>query len=188
MFSRPPTCRSLFRTDRLARPLAFLAPDAHQLAKKGVAMKATGLPYICIPPRRAGNPTPSAVQPLDPLVLPHVPHVLHIDTDSAAAQALALLLMPEARVTHAATLAAARELLQKELFSAVVLEPELPDGDAAELLPALDGTPLLVYSIRQPAWRGRSGVFLPKSRTSPRMLWSTISRLLGISSPNCAGD
>jgi two-component system phosphate regulon response regulator OmpR len=151
-------------------------------------MKAAGIPYICIPPRKAANPIAAGAQPPGPRVSHGVPHVLHIDADSKAAQALALLLMPEARVTHAATLAAARELLRKELFSAVVLDPDLPDGDAAELLPALDGTPLLVHSIKQPAWRGRSGVFLPKPWTSPRMLWSTISRLLGIPAPTCAGD
>jgi two-component system phosphate regulon response regulator OmpR len=151
-------------------------------------MKAAGISYICIPARNAANPIAAATPLPEPLVSHRVPHVLHIDADSTAAQALALLLMPEARVTHAATLAAARELLRKELFSAVVLDPDLPDGDPAELLPALDGTPLLVYSSKQPAWRARSGVFLPKPRTSARMLWSTISRLLGISAPTSAGD
>jgi two-component system phosphate regulon response regulator OmpR len=145
-------------------------------------MTAAGISYICIASRNAANPIAAAMQPHTALALHSAPHVLHIDTDSKAARALALLLMPEA------PLAAARELLQRQLFSAVVLDPDLSDGDAAELLPALDGTPLLVYSAKQPAWRERSGVFLQKPWTSPRMLWSAISRLLGVPAPTCAGD
>lgn len=116
------------------------------------------------------------------------PHVLHIDSDRSAAGSLAMLLTPEARVTHVPTLAAARELLRQQVFAAVVIDPNLPDGDAAELLPALVATPLLVYSASQPAWRERSGVYLPKPWTAPRQLWTTISRLLGIAPPTCAGD
>lgn len=116
------------------------------------------------------------------------PQVLHIDSDTTAAQALALLLTPEARVTHAPTLAQARELLRQRIFSAVVLDPDLPDGDAAELLPVLSGTPLLVYSTSLPAWRAPSGVFLPKPWTSPHQLWTTISRLLHLPTFASAGD
>ena len=114
--------------------------------------------------------------------------MLHIDNDHASALALAVLLTPEARVTHVPTLAAAREILQRQIFSAVVIDPNLPDGDAAELLPALTAIPLVVYSAVQPYWRERSGVYLPKPWTSPRQLWSTISKLLGIPTPTCAGD
>jgi two-component system phosphate regulon response regulator OmpR len=117
-----------------------------------------------------------------------VPHVLHIDNDLASAQALAALLTPEARVTHVQTLADARACLQKYMFAAVVIDPDLPDGDATELLPALTAIPLLAYSASQPHWRQRSGVYLPKPWTSPRQLWTTISKLLGIDAPACAGD
>lgn len=117
-----------------------------------------------------------------------VPHVLHIDRDSAAAETLAMLLTPEARVTHVPTLAAARALLLQQIFAAVVIDPELPDGDAADLLPAETAIPLLVYSASQPAWRERAGVYLPKPWTSPRQLWTTMSRLLGIPTPTVAGD
>jgi DNA-binding NtrC family response regulator len=116
------------------------------------------------------------------------PHVLHIDRDKAAAESLAMLLTPEARVTHVPTLAAARDLLQRQIFAAVVIDPELPDGDAADLLPALTAIPLLVYSASQPAWRARAGVYLPKPWTSPRQLFMTVSRLLGIPTPTVAGD
>jgi two-component system phosphate regulon response regulator OmpR len=117
-----------------------------------------------------------------------VPHILHIDRDSASARALAALLTPEARVTHVPTLADARQLLQQKLFSAVVIDPDLPDGDAADLLPALTAIPLLVYSRRPPVWRERSGVYLAKPWATPRQLWTTIATLLGIATPTCAGD
>jgi CheY-like chemotaxis protein len=134
----------------------------------------------------------SVIHPLEPLVLHQgpasAPHVLHIDKDSAAALALSVLLMPEARVTHVPTLAAAREQLKTHIFSAVVIDPTLPDGDAVELLPALTAIPLLVYSASQPAWRTRSGLFLPKPWTSPRLLWTTISQMLGLPTPTSAGD
>ena len=116
------------------------------------------------------------------------PHVLHIDKDEAAALALALLLTPEARVTHVTTLAAAREQLQRQIFSAVVIDHQLPDGDAAELLPVLAATPLLVYSAGEPLWRGQAGAYLPKPWTQPRRLWATIARMLGIHHPTFAGD
>jgi two-component system phosphate regulon response regulator OmpR len=120
---------------------------------------------------------------------PAVPHILHIDRDSGSAQNLAALLTPEARVTHVQTLAGARQLLRQHIFSAVVIDPDnLPDGDAADLLPALSAVPLLVYSARQPAWRERSGVYLAKPWATPRQLWTAIARLLGIATPTCAGD
>ncbi|MFC0133668.1 hypothetical protein [Massilia eurypsychrophila] len=119
---------------------------------------------------------------------PAVPHILHIDRDSGSAQNLAALLTPEARVTHVQTLAGARQLLRQQIFSAVVIDPDLPDGNAADLLPALSAVPLLVYSARQPAWRERSGVYLAKPWATPRQLWTTIAKLLGIATPTCAGD
>jgi DNA-binding response OmpR family regulator len=129
------------------------------------------------------------LEPLAPQRAPETaPHVLHIDKDSATALALSILLTPEARVTHVPTLAAAREILRQQIFSAVVLDPDLPDGDAAELLPALRTTPLLVYSADQPDWRMLTGVYLPKPWTSPRQLWTTISHMLGNRTPSCAGD
>lgn len=108
------------------------------------------------------------------------PRVLHIDSDTETALALAALLSPEARVTHVPTLDAAREALRRQVFSVVVMDPNLLEGDGAELLPALGATPLVVYSSTQPHWRNWAGVYLPKPWTSPRKLWSTMSRLLAL--------
>jgi two-component system phosphate regulon response regulator OmpR len=118
-----------------------------------------------------------------------VPRVLLVDSDGATAMILTTLLVPEAQVVHVPTLAAARQALRTNIFSAVVLDPSLPDGDAASLLPALYATPLLVYSAQQPEWREAVATFLPKPWTSPRQLWVAISGMLGIAAAaTAAGD
>jgi CheY-like chemotaxis protein len=116
------------------------------------------------------------------------PVVLHVDSDLAAAVALASLLMPEARVTHVTSLADAARLLERDIFSLVVIDPSLPDGDGAALLPRLATTPVLVYATRDPRWPANSAAFLPKPWTTHRQLWTAISRMLGIGSCICAGD
>lgn len=116
------------------------------------------------------------------------PHVLLIDRDEATALALAILLTPEARVTHVASIEAARDILQRQIFSAVVIDPHRLEGDASHLLPALAAIPVLVYSAREPEWRGQAGAYLPKPWTPPRRLWATISRMLGIPTPSFNGD
>jgi CheY-like chemotaxis protein len=112
------------------------------------------------------------------------PRVLHIDSDHDAALVLAALLVPETQVTHVPTLAAAQALLQSEKFALVVLDPDLPDGDGADLLLLLRqqqaGARVLVYSARHPEQHHAGSAFLPKPWTSPRQLWRTVSELLAI--------
>jgi hypothetical protein len=115
-------------------------------------------------------------------------HVLHLDADPDSAMALASLLAPEAKVSHAATLDEARRLLLNNVFSLVIVDPALPDGDPRVLLPLLAGTPLLVHSASQPEWRDVNVTFLPKPWTSPRQLWLSISTLLGVPGTLAAGD
>ena len=114
--------------------------------------------------------------------------VLHVDPDRDGALVLACLLAPEAYVTHAATLDEAVRLLEANVFSLVVLDPGLPDGDARVLLPMLSGTPLLVYAAHQPEWGNALAMYLPKPWTSPRQLWVAISALLGLPDSFAAGD
>ncbi|MDL2358182.1 MAG: hypothetical protein QFF03_23270 [Pseudomonadota bacterium] len=133
-------------------------------------------------------PNPVAIDPPAPCgAMYGMPHVLHIEHDPAAALALSILLTPEARVTHVRSAEAARVALRQQIFSAVVIDPDLPDGGGAELLAALNTLPLVVHSASQPHWQGRAGVFLPKPWTSSRVLWTTISGLLGIPTLTC-GD
>lgn len=113
--------------------------------------------------------------------------VLHVDADGAAATALAGLIRFEADLVHAATIGHARRLLASNVFSLLVLDPTLPDGDPRTLLPLLSGTPLLVYGAYQPDWRGATAGFLPKQSATARQLWSTISIMLGLSAGVSAG-
>lgn len=112
------------------------------------------------------------------------PRVLHIDSDHDAALVLAALLVPETQVTHVPSMAAALELLQREKFALVVLDPDLPDGDGVDLLPELHmhqgAARVLMYSARHPEQHHAGNAFLPKPWTSPRQLWRTVSDLLGI--------
>lgn len=112
------------------------------------------------------------------------PRVLHIDSDADAALVLATLLVPETQVSHVATLAAARELLCREQFALVVLDPDLRDGDGGALLHSLrqhqPGARVLLYSARHPERHLAGSSFLPKPWTSPRQLWRTVSDLLAV--------
>jgi two-component system, OmpR family, phosphate regulon response regulator OmpR len=114
------------------------------------------------------------------------PRVLHVDGDHDAALVLATLLVPETQVTHAGTMAAAVRAAQSGRYALVVLDPDLPDGDGdgAALLDTLcqlqQGTPVLLYSARRPERCDQAAAFLPKPWTSPRQLWLTVSRLLGM--------
>lgn len=111
------------------------------------------------------------------------PCVLHVDGDAEAALVLAILLMPEARVVHVDTLAAASRAIAEQDFALVVLDPDLPDGEGGALMAALAargaGTPLLLYARRLPVWRMQAAACLHKERTTPRQLWHTLERLLG---------
>lgn len=120
--------------------------------------------------------------------VPGMRRVLHVDMDDDCVQLLAGLLAPEAHVTHVGSLAEALCVLETNVFSLVVLDPALPDGDARVLLPLLTGTPLLVYSAHQPEWRDADPQFLPKPWTTPRQLWVAISTLLGVPASLAAGD
>lgn len=117
-----------------------------------------------------------------------VPRVLHVDGDGDTALVLAALLMPEAQVHHAATLAEAVAAMERASYALVVMDPDLPDGDGTVLLERLQhgphgaATQVLLYSARHPGLRVQAHAFLPKPWTSPRQLWRTISRLLGIES------
>jgi len=112
------------------------------------------------------------------------PRVLHIDSDADAALVLATLLVPETQVTHVATMAAARDLLHREQFALVVIDPDLQDGDGGALLHGLhqhqQDARVLLYSARHPERHVAGSSFLPKPWTSPRQLWRTVSDLLEI--------
>lgn len=181
--------------ERAALSPSHLRKRRRSLARRSLA--AAPRLTAALPQAASARPTAIEVRCLDAVTLHDpddkfgrgkVPQVLHIDADIKSATVLAALLMPEARVTHAASLAQARTLLATHIYSLVVLDPQLPDGEADALMPLLAATPLLVYASRHPAWRVATGAFLPKPWTTPRQLWSTVSGMLGITDGLAAGD
>lgn len=172
------------RTVTLAHtPLRHPAAVDHQCGP-APRLSANGrhLGYVEAPPlperRMADSSEPSCTKR----------RVLHVDFDSASAFVLSGLLAPEAHVVHSASVTEARRLLEANVFSLVVLDPAMPDGDARTLLPLLSGTPLLVYSASQPEWRDTPLAYLPKPWTSTRQLWIAISTMLGLPATMAAED
>lgn len=110
------------------------------------------------------------------------PHVLHVDADDAAALILATLLVPEIRVSRAATMDSAAARLERERFDLVIVDADLPDGDGQVLVDAVRARgchiPVLLYSARQPSLHHQAHAYLPKPWTSPRQLWQAVCRLL----------
>jgi hypothetical protein len=106
-----------------------------------------------------------------------VPRVLLIDMDQDTAAALTTLLVPEAQLVHAGSVLEARRLLETQLFSMVIIDPVLKDGNM--VIHAVHHTPLLIYSANEPL-KHELVPYLNKPYTTPRELWSTISRMLGI--------
>lgn len=114
--------------------------------------------------------------------LPPAPHVLHVDADDTTALILATLLVPEIRVSRAATVEAAGSRLGAEKFDLIIVDADLPDGDGQVLVDTVRArgchTPVLLYSARQPSLHHQAHAYLPKPWTSPRQLWQATCRLL----------
>ena len=166
-----------------ARPRASALARAHTPARRLPAGCGAGAvpvtSYTEAPLARPAIETVSAMS--------H-PRVLHLDANAGASVALAALLAPQADLVHAATLAEARRLLESNVYSLLIVDPALPDGDVRSLFAMLACTPVLVYAEHHCEWRGVPTEFLPKAFTPPRQLWSRIVTMLGISSGFSAGD
>lgn len=101
-----------------------------------------------------------------------LPHILHVEDDSDVVQVVRSVLDGVAIVETATTLHEARERMRHARFDLVILDVALPDGDGAELLPAVDQTglpvPVIVFSaseVGSDIARQVSSVLI-KSRTS----------------------
>lgn len=152
------------------------------------ASRMTATVWLMAEAGEPARPAPLKAENQDDGVDARVPRVLLIDKDPDSAEVLSTLLTPEARVIHASTLVQAQQLLRNDLFALVIMDPSLPDGNAASLMPLIIATPVLVHAVREPVWRDAVAAYLPKPWTSQRRLWSTISRLLGVPTNMSAGD
>jgi PAS domain S-box-containing protein len=113
------------------------------------------------------------------------PVVLHVENDADLARVVGAMLEDAADTVHAATLAQARALLASRPFSMILLDMQLPDGDASELLSALPArnaaTPVVIFSGSEVASDVAAKVknALVKTRTSSGQLLALLHRLMG---------
>jgi CheY-like chemotaxis protein len=113
-----------------------------------------------------------------------VPRILHVEDDSDLSTVIQAALGTRAEIVSATSLKAAEELLRKEHFSLLILDPGLPDGNGLELLDRLEppsGAPLpvLILSVTEVAQsvRQRVAAVLVKSRVSESEIAATILSL-----------
>ena len=123
---------------------------------------------------------------LTPLALDSraVPRILHVEDDSDLSTVIQAALGTRAEVVSAASLAAAEDLLSKEQFSLLILDPGLPDGNGLDLLDRLESPtagplPVLILSVTEVTHsvRRRVAAALVKSRVSESEIAATILSL-----------
>lgn len=122
--------------------------------------------------------TPAA---LDPLA---VPRVLHVEDDLDLSTVIQAALGTRVEVVSAASLRAAEDLLRREQFSLVILDPGLPDGNGLDLLERLTHgsagpLPVLILSVTEvtQSVREKVAATLVKSRVSESEIAATILSL-----------
>jgi PAS domain S-box-containing protein len=100
-----------------------------------------------------------------------LPRLLHVEDDNDLSTVLQASLTGRAEVVIARTLKAARRLLEEQVFSAVVLDPGLPDGDGLALLDQIERLaprppPVVILSVTDMprAVRARVAAAFVKSR------------------------
>jgi DNA-binding response OmpR family regulator len=81
-----------------------------------------------------------------------LPRLLHVEDNTDLSTVLQAALAGRAEVVVARTLQAARGLLAEQVFSAVVLDPGLPDGDGLALLDQIEriaprSPPVVILSV-----------------------------------------
>jgi CheY-like chemotaxis protein len=110
-----------------------------------------------------------------------LPRLLHVEDDNDLSTVLQAALAGRAEVVIARTLQAAQRLLQEQRFSAVVLDPGLPDGNGLVLLDQIERIaprppPVLILSVIEMSRETRArvaGAFV-KSRIAEIDLAATI--------------
>ena len=122
--------------------------------------------------------TPTAQDPAS------VPRILHVEDDPDLSTVIQAALGTRAEVVSAASLRAAEDLLRREQFSLLILDPGLPDGNGLDLLDRLESPtagplPVLILSVTEVAQsvRQRVAATLVKSRVSESEIAATILSL-----------
>ncbi|MDX1697363.1 MAG: response regulator, partial [Thiohalobacterales bacterium] len=115
--------------------------------------------------------------------------ILHVEDEADARKIVCNIVGDRFDITAAATLAEARELLERETFGLVILDLGLPDGSGISLLPELAGggshIPVVLFSAREVDAETARGVAatLVKSNTSNEILLETIQTTIAEQPP-----
>ena len=110
---------------------------------------------------------PSDATPTDPAA--DLPIILHVEDDADLSNILSTTLAGRATVVPAPTLHAARQLLQTQPFSLLVLDPGLPDGNGLTLIDEVpQPLPIIILSVTEvgPEIQHRVSAAIVKSRLS----------------------
>ncbi len=112
------------------------------------------------------------------------PHILHIEDDADVLQVVKAILHEVADVTAARDFEHAQQMLERDSFDLVLLDPMLPDGSGNELFPLLRRNgmqvPIVIFSAREQDQNiiNRVNAALVKSRTTNEQLLKTIAHLI----------
>ena len=136
-------------------------------------------------PSEGVSNNPAHVNPADSSI--ELPIILHVEDDGDLSNMLSTTLAGRATVIPALTLQTARQLLQTQPFSLLVLDPGLPDGNGLSLLeevPHLHPKPLpiIILSVTEvgPEIKHRVSAAIVKSRVSE----SRIAEIILAALPN----
>jgi DNA-binding NtrC family response regulator len=141
---------------------------------------------IEFPEWTAEEPTPEPAEPGPHEVHSGQARILHVEDDVDLRRTVAEIGQSVGRFVPAGTLAEARQRLEEDRVDLVLLDPELPDGSAWDLIPTIQAIepapPVVVFSASQVTPEEASLVkaaFL-KSRTAEAELVDTLARLLAV--------
>ncbi|QMT59020.1 MHYT domain-containing protein [Legionella sp. PC997] len=110
------------------------------------------------------------------------PHILHIEDNKDTQEIVETLLEKHANISTANNLQEAKQMLEKDKYSLVILDLLLPDGNGAEILPLISKyhAPVVVFSdtkLNEDFSKFVSQALL-KSNSSNEILLNTIKNLL----------
>ncbi len=110
------------------------------------------------------------------------PRLLHVEDDIDVQKIVINLFSDRAKIVSLTTIREAKDILHKQKFDVAIIDLLLPDGNGAEILPALaeHNIPVIVFSRDDldPKFVQYVQEVLIKSKTSPERLLDTINQFL----------
>lgn len=109
-------------------------------------------------------------------------HILYVEDDKDLVKIIKTSMTDEAEIINAPTLKNAAIALTQQKYDLAILDLQLPDGNATELLPLLHqkNIPIIIFSAYEcpQEYIGYVNIFLTKSRTSITELVSAVRKII----------